>query len=495
MTSTAKPQGYRKRTASGLAWLLCGAIAGAVCRVGVLAVYARLLAPSDFATMAVVGICVEFATLFTTSGIVRTLILRDVISQEQIRTVFTVSFSSAIVASLVLSAASPLIATAFHIPLLVGVLCVSSLLFPIMAISGVSISLLERDHNFKQHTVSGMTSYILGNVFVGIPLVLLGAGVWSLVVAQLVSAATLSIMLLRAQPHKMGFYFRRSIYLDLMRQGTGYSIQRFANLIALKGAYFVTGSVLGPTSLGYYERANALVNIANQVLGNSLAGVLFPAFSRIKDDRERQRQAFVRCLSATAMVFLPVSAVACTLAPELVYILLGPGWDNVVVPFQILSGCMFLRGASKVMNVVTDTSVSLYGGTAAQVVQAVGVVGGAYWSSRFGVVGVAITTVLALFLSFLLLNYYACRATAATALDVSKAVLPGLIVASVAAAVSWLIHMEFVRLGIHPIVSFIVGGGAAGIVVAIGVFVQRETLLPEGLPWPKKLLARKGGTA
>jgi len=108
------------------------------------------------------------------------------------------------------------------------------------------------------------------------------------------------------------------------------------------------------------------------------------------------------------------------------------------------------------------------------------------------VVGVAITTVLALFLSFLLLNYYACRATAATALDVSKAILPGLVVATVAAAVSALIHMEFVRLDIHPIVSFIVGGGAAGLVVVGGMFLQRETLLPEGLPWPKKALAPMG---
>lgn len=443
LAAAPSPAPLGAATMSGMLWLLSGTLVVALCRVGVLVVYARLLDPHDFGIIAAVGIVVECGRLFAVSGINQVIVQRATLSELEINTAFTANMVSALVMAALLCALAGPVANLFGMPGAEPILWAASLIFPTLALSSISAKLLERDHAFARLARSDVATYIAAHLLAGIPLALAGAGVWSLVIAQILAAALRSLLLIRAHPHRLRPGFSVAAWREMMRTGWGYSMQRFANFVAMKGDYFVVGATLGPVALGFYERAYALMNISTSVIGSSLSTVLFPAFSRMNGDRDRQRAAYLRCLAAAALLFFPVSMVAIVLAPEIVGFLFGGKWDAIVLPFQILAAGMFFRNAYKVSQAVTDSNAWLYRGSVAHAVYAVCVVAGAWLAVGWGIAGVAFSTLAAILLLYLLLTMLAGRSCGCRAADLVAAIAPGFLAAAAGglfclAAATWL---------------------------------------------------------
>lgn len=475
MKSTSdESSGLAARTIGGMRWLVVSSLMTAALRIGVVAVYARLLSPADFGIMAVVGIFAEIGRFVAASGIIRTLIYKDSITKEQISTAFTVNFFSSLALTVIICLFSQYLAKIFDMSGLAVILCVGSLIFPLFAISAVSVCLLERDHKFSLIAKSDISTYVVSSVVIGIPMALAGWGAWALVVSQLVAAFHRSVLLLRAQSYRVQFYFNRRIYYDLMRKGTGFSIQRAANVVALKGDYFVVGSVLGPALLGLYERAYVLMNISNSVIGRNISSVLFPAFSRMGNDISRKRAAFKKCMTVSSIVFFPASAVCIVIAPEIVDFLLGGRWSNVVMPFQILATGMFFRNAYKVSGAVVDSTSWMYAGSFAQTVYALFVVVGAYILVGYGIVGVAASTLIAVLFVFFVLAIFACKSCNLSLLRLLIALVPGIVLGAVCSIVSMIVAFELRALHAPSIITILGVGAALGIpagaVVALGRF-------------------------
>ncbi|TIX49348.1 MAG: hypothetical protein E5V26_01175, partial [Mesorhizobium sp.] len=69
---------------------------------------------------------------------------------------------------------------------------------------------------------------------------------------------------------------------------------------------------------------------------------------QLQNDRERLRSGFLKGLSLTALATIPTSAFSIVFAQELVDIMLGPRWDEAVLPFALLATSLYFRIGNRV---------------------------------------------------------------------------------------------------------------------------------------------------
>jgi O-antigen/teichoic acid export membrane protein len=82
-----------------------------------------------------------------------------------------------------------------------------------------------------------------------------------------------------------------------------------------------------------------------------ISQVTFPAYSTIKDDNNRLKEAYLKVLQLTTFTSIPLAAGIFILAPEFTRIFLGDKWMPMVPAMQILS----IFGATRALNATTGS--------------------------------------------------------------------------------------------------------------------------------------------
>jgi PST family polysaccharide transporter len=277
---------------------------------------------------------------------------------------------------------------------------------------------------------------VLGAV-VSVSAALNGAGVWSLVFGHYVEVVVpggLALYLLRDELKwpRFGGQWR-----PLTRFGAGQTLALFLNYWALHGDYVVIGRYLGSRPLGFYSRAYQLMSVAPNLFGSLHATVLFPGLSRVQSDPKRMASAVHEGVEVVATLTLPASIFAIVAAPELLRLVLGPGWDPVVLPFQILAGGIYLRTAYRLMASVILATGHVFRLAVCQGVYAVLVVGGSLYALQWGIAGVAAATLVALVVFYLLLSMVAMHIASVPLLVFLRAHLRASAVLAVVLACGW----------------------------------------------------------
>jgi PST family polysaccharide transporter len=103
------------------------------------------------------------------------------------------------------------------------------------------------------------------------------------------------------------------------------------------------GRFLGSGMLGSYNRAYQLMALPANLFGQMVERVLFPALAAIQHNIKGLSTVYLRGVAGIALLCLPLSAAALVLAPEVVYVVLGPKWSQGDrATFQILAaGILF----------------------------------------------------------------------------------------------------------------------------------------------------------
>ena len=124
----------------------------------------------------------------------------------------------------------------------------------------------QREMRFRWLATRDVVSFGAGYFLFGVIPALLGYGVWSLVAANLATAAFKTTFLLIYYPPK-SLLFHKKAFRELLAFGGGHTIARIANFTALQGDNFIVGRFLGMAALGIYGRAYQLTGIPASVLG------------------------------------------------------------------------------------------------------------------------------------------------------------------------------------------------------------------------------------
>jgi O-antigen/teichoic acid export membrane protein len=319
----------------GAVWAAGGKVAGQLIQFLGTIVTARLLSPEDYGKAAIILPLTAFAALFTSLGLGSAVIYNRRLTEKLLSTAFWVNAVTGVLLTGLIAALSVPLAELFDIPLLTPLLLLASLNFT-LSLNVVHTALLERTLRFKQiavlETVCSVIS--IGTVVVT---ALAGAGPFALVLGPLsytIVRTALSWAVVRwfprARPDRESL---RELWA-FTRGITGFNIlifwSRNADNLLLAG-------VASQAELGNYSRAYNLMKLPVGQMQVVMNRVLFPALSRLRDDRPRLGRAWLRALSLAGMATAPIAIGMAVAAPAMVEVLFGQRWLGMVTVLELLA--------------------------------------------------------------------------------------------------------------------------------------------------------------
>jgi len=429
-------RGLAKRTRQGISWTAAGALASNVIRLGVIAALGRILSKTEYGVVAAAMTVIQLGNTLKDLGVGIALVQRKDLEPEHVEAAFTFSVLLGVALGGAMFAGAGLFARFYGIEASVGIIRLLSVLFVLRGISLVPSFMCRRDMRFRATALVDLVAYFAGSV-TSVALALGGAGAWALAWGYVVETALNVTMMVYLAPPPRRLRIHKRHLRDLLGFGMGQSAANLANYFANNGDYMVVGHFLGPAKLGLYQRAYELMRFPATVFTSVAGSVLFSAFSRVQDDRERLGRAFRRTLFASALVLLPASAGLIVLAPEVVRIILGKSWSGVEWPFRIMAASMLFRTTYKLGSLVGKSGGDVLSLAIWQVVYAACVIGGALVAMRWDILGVSVTTAVSVFLQFLAMSKLGLAATTLRWRDVAAAHVEAVVYALIVGGVAW----------------------------------------------------------
>lgn len=394
---------FATRIRLGFAWSLAGSIGQALVAVIISAILARLLEPADFGLIASASIIIGFGELFIEMGISGAVVQTKNLTTEKISTAFTFSIGLGILFFLVFLILNPFITSFLEMPDLLPILNIFIFLFPLKSFTLISFGLLQRNFSFKNIAGLDVISFAIGY---GIPCILLayfGYGVWALVYAIVVKAIIHSILIYFFVPYRWNLRVNKAALISLLSFGKGFTLVRFLNYLALKGDQLIVGRLLGVESLGFYNKAYGLMNLPNGIVGRVINRVFFAGFAEIQNDKERLTRNIEKAFKVLFLLVIPIACWCWVLAPEIISVLLGDKWSQVILPFRILTISMVFRLGHKLAGAFAKGVGAMHAFAKSQFIYMVFVIVGSWIGTSLGLIGVAIAINIAIFVMFVLL--------------------------------------------------------------------------------------------
>lgn len=332
------------RTFTALRWgyLGVGVRAGTSFASGI--VLARLLGPKPFGQIAAASLVIGLANLLADGGFGSALVQAQELTEEDVRFAFTCQLALGALLTLVCALIAQPVAVFLHDPGIALVVRATSIVFSIQALGQVSSALLRRRLAFRAIQTAQVLSSVFGYSCIGIVAAWMGAGVWSLVAAQVGSSLLFTALMIFQAPHSIRPYLGSPRW-HLARFGiniTGlnilnYGISNFDNAFV--------GHSFGSTALGLYSRAFNTVSVPSDAVVSTWQQVLFAGCSRAENRRDAMQEAYCGSLSVMSLVMSPLFWSVGVCAPAVVSGLYGPRWSDAALLLRPLAFAITINAA------------------------------------------------------------------------------------------------------------------------------------------------------
>lgn len=390
----------------GAVWMLFGSIFQIVVQIGIISVLARLLSPTDFGVVGVMMLFVSFTYIFTQLGIGASLIQMQDITPKHISVGYTLSIVLGLIICIIFFFLAPLLGKFFNLTNLEAPIRFFSFFFPIKSFNSVSEALLQRRFKFRVTVKANSIAYLVGFGLTSITMAYLGYGYWSIIYGQLVQLLIYTILLVVQEKPSFSFTFDKAIFRQLTSFGTGHTLATVFNYFAENADNMTVGKFLGPAALGIYSRAFQFLSIPSRFFGSIFDNVLFPVLSSKQKETKTLSGFYIFSLSFCHVLLLPISFFLIINAHTLIYILLGPKWDEVVYPFQILIVGLAFRFGTKINKSFLKSLGLVFKGAYYQLIFALLIIGLSYTGAiTYGLPGVAYGVLIATVVNYFQISY------------------------------------------------------------------------------------------
>ncbi|PKO03913.1 MAG: hypothetical protein CVU43_00065 [Chloroflexi bacterium HGW-Chloroflexi-5] len=333
-----------KLAVKGFSWNISGSLIRSIVGFFVNIILARLLGPEPFGIIAIALLIVSIGNLVIESGLGSALVQQNEIDKKDIAFVFTIQMIFSITLALMLVFLAPWISLQFGNNTATPIIQVMSIILVFQAFAQVPSALLRRKMKFKQIQTAQVISFFIGYVCVGLPLALLGFGVWSLVTAQILQSGLNALIVFLAAHHSLAISFKGS--RPLAAFGIRTLFANIANWIIQNVDTAIVGYKFGATNLGFYSRAYQLNWTPTGIFLSSAQTTLFAATSRLGKTTDTIR-IFRGFMSVFAIFFFPLYFLIALESKNIILIIYGLEWlpsATLLVPLAIAMPFIALVG-------------------------------------------------------------------------------------------------------------------------------------------------------
>jgi O-antigen/teichoic acid export membrane protein len=321
----------RAKVRSGLIWSAVQSWGGRLAVLALFMVVARVLTPNEIGLFAMASVVMYLLTMLADQGLVEAVVQRPDVTPEQMNTVFFFNLGLALVMMSAMWIAAPWVAAWFKAPEGANLLRVLSLALPLSAANLGQSAMRKRAFEYRWLAITHLASTLIGTV-AALALILMGFGVWALVLQWLLATALLTTMFWLKPSWRLSRKtdFRGS--LPLFRYGLNRISAAILDFLNTRYIDFFLAATLGPVVLAVYTVGVRFQQALMQALGSVAYEIAHNGFSRLADDRPALVAAYDKSMMATAAVMVPVFCLVAAVAAPLTTVFFGERWmDSVVV--------------------------------------------------------------------------------------------------------------------------------------------------------------------
>ena len=369
-------------------------------------VVARVLSPTDFGLFGICIFVLGMLEVFSESGITAALIQKNEGHENYLDIGWTVGILRGTFIAFLLFFGAYTVSVFFAVPAIVPLLKVLALNRFMQGFENIGVVYFQKDLKFyKKFWYDSIIA--VTNLCVTVILAYMLKSVWALVfgtLAATIVSLIISYILSAYRPkiefnkQKMGelFVFGRWIF--------GSGILVFVGT-QLDGAF--VGKVLGATMLGYYQMAYKFTNPVFTDLIGSILTVVYPAYSKIQNDKIKLKNAFNRVCHLVSSISILSLIMMMFFSRDFVLVVLGAKWEQAIVLINILAVAGFFRvisaTAARVFLAIGKPSMD----TKMQLYRVVILIVTIYpLSQLYGIAGIALSVVLGVSVTTFMLIYY-----------------------------------------------------------------------------------------
>jgi PST family polysaccharide transporter len=326
----------KAQVAHGLKWRAIDIIGRQLLSLIVFTALARLLEPSAFGKVALVGVYMAFVSMFADQGIGDALVQRSKLKPEHLNAAYWFNVGCAVfLCAATIVFAGP-VSRLLGEPGLVPLLRWMSPALVINAISAIHATLFIKAMDFRRPTIRTLVGNALGGI-VGVSMAVAHYGVWALIGQQLTASLGGAVFLWVASPYRPSLKFSLPHLKELLGVSSSVFSTSLLWFFSSRIDQIVVGRFAGVPALGVYVIAGKIPDLAKVVTHEPMAHVSLPALSQLQNDHKRMQAAIYSGMELNALLSFAVFVGIAAIAPELVSVLFGTKWAAAGVLCSLLS--------------------------------------------------------------------------------------------------------------------------------------------------------------
>ncbi len=315
----------KKKTFSSMIWKAMERFCSQIVTTVVSIILARILMPDDYSVVSIVTIFFAFCNIFISGGINSALIQKKNADVTDYSTVLIVNLAISVALYIIMFFSAPLIADLYNKEILVPVIRVMALTFFVSSYKSVICAKVSSDLKFKKFFFATIGGTILSAV-VGIVMAVKGYGAWALVAQQMVSNVVGAIILSVTTEIKLKFTFSFVRFKTLFKFGGKIFLANIITTVYNELKPLIVGIKYSANDLAFYKKGETYPSLINTLTSNTFSAVLFPAMSKIQDDKTAMLNVVRRYLKVVSFVLFPCMLGFFAVSDNFIRIVLTEKW-------------------------------------------------------------------------------------------------------------------------------------------------------------------------
>ncbi|QDK31765.1 lipopolysaccharide biosynthesis protein [Sphingomonas sp. IC081] len=336
---------------SPLVWSTVSSIGTQALAFVTFAMLARLLGAATFGLVAMAALVIDLLLVISGAGINEAVVQRRALDESDADTAFWANLACGMLFTLLTIAIAPLVSLLFGQPGLTPVIMALASIFTITPLGAIHTARLTRDLRFRSVAIRNLVAALAGAA-VGLPMALLGFGVWALVAQRIAFAGALVLAVWACYPWWPRMRFRRQTCTEMIRFGGYLGLSRTLNQLNIRCAELISGALIGPVAVAFIRAGSRVMEVLNQVTYTPFQQVSMPVLARaVHGEAEHGgvehgrvghggaalRESYLQLSRLSSFLMFPAFLGCVTIADEIVALVFGPGWEPVADAIRIFA--------------------------------------------------------------------------------------------------------------------------------------------------------------
>lgn len=337
MAQSPEFETVKREATRGVAWAGAESVLRQLIQITAQLLLARLLAPADFGVLGMALVFQGVAQLLADFGIGSAIVQKQQPDPLTLSSSFWANLAVSSLLALLMVASAPLVGQFYASDEVVPVVQALSLSLLLGGLRTLPRALLYKDLQFGVLARIGIVSSFVGTG-VALTMAATGFGLWSLVAQPLAGNITETVLLWLANRWRPQWAFSWASMRDVAHFSYGVLGTNLLNYASRNADNLLIGKVLGSNLLGYYALAYQIMLYPLSQVAGVIVKVMFPALSRLQNEPEQVRAAFLGGVSMIAFVTFPMMLGLYAVSSDFIIVVFGEKWLPMRTVLEIFCG-------------------------------------------------------------------------------------------------------------------------------------------------------------